>query len=76
MTEEACFVKMFKYFDTANKGYVNFDEFARVLEKTGMYYPKPTLQQLFVQYDVNGNGTIDYRELAFALFSEYSKPEA
>jgi len=44
MTEEACFVKMFKYFDTANKGYVNFDEFARVLEKTGMYYPKPTLQ--------------------------------
>ena len=42
---------MFKFFDTQNKGYVNFDEFARVLEKAGMYYPNPTLSQLFTQYD-------------------------
>lgn len=43
MTEEACFVKMFKFFDQGNKGFVNFDEFDKVLEKTGMYYPKPNI---------------------------------
>lgn len=39
----------------------------RVLEKTGMYYPLPTLKALFDQYDRNNNGALDYRELAFIL---------
>ena len=39
----------------------------RVLEKTGMYYPLPTLKALFDQYDTNSNGALDYRELAFIL---------
>jgi Ca2+-binding EF-hand superfamily protein len=61
MTEEACFVKMFKFFDQGNKGFVNFDEFDKVLEKTGMYYPKANIQQLFKHYDNDGSGQIDYR---------------
>jgi len=67
MTEELTLVKMFKYFDQANKGTVNCEQFVRVLEKTGMYYPLPTLKALFDQYDANGNGELDYRELAFLL---------
>jgi len=52
---------MFKFFDQGNKGFVNFDEFDKVLEKTGMYYPKANIQQLFKHYDNDGSGQIDYR---------------
>ena len=65
---------MFKYFDTMNKGTVDFDEFCRVLEKTGMYYPRQQLQTLFTEYDTDGSGCLDYRELSFALFGEYVRP--
>jgi Ca2+-binding EF-hand superfamily protein len=70
MTEEACFVKMFKFFDVQAKGSVTFEEFARVLEKTGMYYPQQQMRQLFEGYDANQNGSLDYKELAFNLFRE------
>jgi len=40
MSEEACLMKMFKYFDIMNKGAVDFTQFSRVLEKTGMYFPE------------------------------------
>lgn len=76
MSEEACFVKMFKFFDTTNKGYVDFEEFCKVLEKTGMYYPKQQLYELFSSYDEDQSGSVDYRELSFALFGEYVKPNA
>jgi len=33
-------MKMFKYFDVMNKGSVDFVQFQRVLEKSGMYYPE------------------------------------
>lgn len=67
MTEELTLVKMFKYFDQENKGTVDCGQFVRVLEKTGMYYPLPTLKALFEQYDTNSSGALDYRELAFIL---------
>jgi Ca2+-binding EF-hand superfamily protein len=70
MTEEACFVKMFKFFDVQAKGSVTFEEFARVLEKTGMYYPQQQMRQLYEGYDANQNGSLDYKELAFNLFRE------
>ena len=47
MSEEACLMKMFKYFDVTNKGCVDFGEFQRALEKTGMYYPEEQLRPLF-----------------------------
>lgn len=40
MSEEACLMKMFKYFDIMNRGAVDFGQFQRVLEKSGMYYPE------------------------------------
>jgi Ca2+-binding EF-hand superfamily protein len=43
----------------------------RVLEKTGMYYPLPTLQALFNEYDVDQSGGLDYRELALTISGEH-----
>jgi Ca2+-binding EF-hand superfamily protein len=62
---------MFKYFDQQNAGSVNCEQFVRVLEKTGMYYPLPTLQALFSEYDVDQSGAIDYRELALMISGEH-----
>jgi hypothetical protein len=76
LSEQACLVKMFKFFDIQNLGYVNFDGFVKVCEKTGMAFPKSILQQLFSEYDRDQSGTIDYRELAFMLYGEYVKPDA
>jgi Ca2+-binding EF-hand superfamily protein len=73
MSEEACLVKMFKFFDFANKGLVDFASFTRVLEKAGMYYPDETLKHLFDLYDEHQNGLIDYRQLAFTLMRDYKK---
>ena len=40
MGEEACMMKMFKYFDVNDLGAVDFRQFMMVLEKTGMAYPE------------------------------------
>lgn len=76
ITEEACLVKMFKYFDYADKGAVNFNEFTRVMIKTGMYFPEEELRNLFNEYDLNGNGLVDYREFTLALFGQQTKNKA
>lgn len=73
MTEEACLVKMFRFFDTSNRGCVDFDLFQKVLEKAGMSYPEPTLQGLFDEYDADQSGSLDYRELAFTIFRAYQE---
>ena len=51
MSEEACLMKMFKYFDIMNTGAVDFGQFQRVLEKSGMYFPEDQLRPLFDTYD-------------------------
>jgi Ca2+-binding EF-hand superfamily protein len=66
-TEEQTLVRMFKHFDQGNKGTVNTSEFARVLEKTGMYYPDEIVSELFKLYDTDQSGSLDYRELAQIL---------
>ena len=68
MSEEACLMKMFKYFDIMNKGAVDFTQFSRVLEKTGMYFPEEQLRPLFDIYDADSSGSLDYKEFAVAVF--------
>lgn len=72
MSEEACLMKMFKYFDVMNAGAVDFAQFQRVLEKSGMYYPEEQLRPLFNTYDQDGSGSLDYREFAMAVFGRES----
>ena len=43
MTEEATLIKMFKFFDWSDRGAVDYTQFVRVLEKTGLYYPTDQL---------------------------------
>lgn len=73
MSEEACLMKMFKFFDVMNKGSVDFDTFQRVLEKGGMYYPPEQLKPLFDFYDRDGSGSLDYAEFAIAVFGQEAK---
>ena len=63
---------MFKYFDYADKGSVNFQEFTRVLVKAGMYYPQKELQSLFEQYSADGSNQINYRKFTVDLYGEKS----
>ena len=70
MSEEACLMKMFKYFDIMNTGAVDFTQFGRVLEKGGMYFPEDQLRPLFDFYDKDGSGSLDYTEFAVAVFGE------
>ena len=41
-----------------------------------MYYPEDELRVLFAEYDLNGNGLIDYREFTLALFGQQIKNKA
>ena len=47
LTEEACLVKMFKYFDIYDKGCVEFNDFQKAMEKIGLYYNATELKPLF-----------------------------
>jgi Ca2+-binding EF-hand superfamily protein len=68
MSEEACLMKMFKYFDVSGNQCVDFGEFQKTMEKTGMYYPEEQLRPLFNSYDRDGSGELDYKEFAAAIF--------
>lgn len=68
LTEEACLVKMFKYFDIYDRGNVSFADFIRTIEKIGLYYSAQEMQPLFQEYDTNGNGVLDYKEFSALVF--------
>ena len=69
-------MKMFKFFDVSGNGRVDFDTFAKVCEKTGMYFPEEQLGPLFQSYDQDGSGELDYQEFALALFGEEAAAKA
>ena len=69
-------MKMFKFFDVSGQGRVDFETFAKVCEKTGMYYPEEQLRPLFNSYDRDGSGAVDYQEFALALFGEEAAAKA
>ncbi len=68
LTEEACLIKMFKFFDIYDKGAVDINEFEKAMNKIGLYYTKQELEPLFRQYDTDRSGAIDYKEFAGIVF--------
>lgn len=68
LTEEACLVKMFKYFDIFDRGSVSFGDFLRTVEKIGLYYTAQELEPLFQEYDEDGSGHLDYKEFSAIIF--------
>ena len=76
LSEEACCIKMFKFFDLQDKGAVDFKEFCRVCEKMGMYYPPEQLKSLFDVYDSDKSGLVDYKEFTAIIFGEEASKKA
>ena len=63
--ENAIFVKCFKHFDMDTDGLVNFSEWTKAIEKIGIGVNKEDdLNHIFSIYDVEGKGSIDYKEFA------------
>jgi Ca2+-binding EF-hand superfamily protein len=72
-SEEQVLVKSFKYFDLNDNGTVEPDEFAKAIEKIGIMIPtKQDLDALFSLYDLDGSGSIDYKEFTSSLFNRPS----
>ena len=59
---------MFKYFDIYDKGFVDFNDFNKAMEKIGLYYSPQEMKPLFDQYDVDKSSTIDYKEFSAIIF--------
>jgi Ca2+-binding EF-hand superfamily protein len=55
LTEEACLVKMFKYFDIHERGFVSLSDFMKTMEKIGLYYHQAELQPLFENFYATGS---------------------
>jgi hypothetical protein len=64
-------MKSFKYFDLNDSGEVEPDEFAKAIEKIGIMIPtKQDLDALFSIYDVDGSGSLTYKEFSSAVFNK------
>jgi len=72
-SEESVLLKSFKYFDLNDNGTVEPEEFAKAIEKIGIQIPtKQDLDALFNVYDVDGSGSLDYKEFSSNLFGKPS----
>ena len=63
-------VRSFKFFDINDTGEVNFQIFSKAIAKMGVVVEDTDLQQFFRIYDVNGNGTLDYKEFSDVVFGK------
>ena len=75
--------RSFSDFDTDNSKNVSINEFIAALERYGMHVagrrpgagglPMNVVQSLFDKYDIDGSGTIDYKEFTKGLFAADDK---
>ena len=69
---------MFKYFDIAKKGTVNFEQFYRAMEKLGINVDQQvsliiniqTLNNIFTAVDKDGSGDLNYKEFSTGFFQD------
>jgi Ca2+-binding EF-hand superfamily protein len=62
ISQEACLVKMFKFFDSNDLGHVEFSQFMKSMEKLGFQYDEAQMREIFDQCDTDGSGTLNYKE--------------
>ena len=70
-SEETILVKAFKYFDLDNSGECDKEEWVKALNKIGVTgFNDQKLLDLFVIYDQNKSGGIDYKEFTKCIFND------
>ena len=70
-SEEALLVKSFKYFDLDNSGECDKEEWLKALTKIGITgFNEQKLLDLFEAYDLNKNGSLDYKEFVGAIYND------
>ena len=62
ISQEACLVKMFKFFDSNDLGHVEFSQFLKSMEKLGFQYEENLMKEIFKECDTDGSGTLNYKE--------------
>ena len=69
MTEEliADFRDAFKTFDTDEDGYLSFKELGDLLISLGVPVTKEELTEMTNEIDIEGNGTIDFKEFILLM---------
>jgi Ca2+-binding EF-hand superfamily protein len=71
--EETVLIRAFKYFDLDNSGMVSPDEWTKAIERIGVTsVDQEMIQQLFILYDVDRSGELDYKEFSAMLFEGVS----
>jgi len=61
---------VFKHYDLANSGAVNYSQFKQALQRFGIYLDEATLSALFDEFDTERNGRIDYLHFAVTLYDD------
>lgn len=56
--------RIFKHFDVEGYGTILPDQFSKALETIGCVFSKEEMVALFAKFDSNGNGKVDFHELA------------
>lgn len=69
-SEESILIKNLKYFDSNNDDHINFNEWQRALEKTGVVVASvDDMKQLFSFYDLDSDSLINCKEFAWMMYS-------
>jgi len=68
--EEMLLVRNFKHFDTDNDGAITLNEWYKAIEKIGVILSKEELKQLFMMYDVDNDGRVNYKEAANMIYND------
>ncbi len=72
--QELILQKNFKFFDLNSNGTVEMEEFAKALEKIGIFFQtQQELQSIFESYDLDHSGAIDYKEFSTMMFGKQQK---
>ena len=72
-SEETILLRTFRYFDLDQSETVSLEEWTKAIEKVGVVTVNPeVLEQVFHSYDVDGNGTLDYKEFIAGVFGDQS----
>ena len=64
-------IEAFKIFDKENKGVISASEFKHLLLTVGDRLGDDKIEEMLMEGDKNGNGTIKYAEFAKNILSKY-----